>query len=823
MSRLVFIVILFTIMPCFRAYTQSNPVKEAAAYTYYHPSKDKESWQRLNLWLSSAFILVKLEGQADADSCLYAASRSLGLSRYSVMAEGFSNPELAAQSKWIIREDPGAAIRLLAGATGRKHLQLLTLLGAYYAFHPRCYREYRDSVHYFLNQALQESKVLKEKKMERQALCLLGKMYAGVNDPKGDSIFNLLISQCRTEGDKETEAKALAWHGIYLLPLRSTLQTKATDLQKAAELYHSLGNIEAEINTLTDAGYMLIVTGQLPDAIDFLQRALTLEQSIHFPYTHYNTEALASATIYQSKFGEPLRYTLQSIRVAQNTRDSIGWGYFYFRLSLLYESENRYAECVDMAKKAIERFTSDNNPTVYNPMNMVIKHMNKQTDPGTMHNLIWNIAKRTGIPRNNADLLFFYNTLSGYHLYAGNLDSSEWYVHKMDSLETIAERFRGPLRRLLINDAYAMILFKRKQYRKAKKLFENHFTFKSFTDRSLYNDLNIYNWLLDVDSALNDPASAASHYKSYTQLLDSNFRVTKIRQAEELQVMYETQEKEKQIALLNEQAILVKENLKKTTIVKDLTLAGIAAALIIAVLLYRQNRLKQKNNQVVTHKNKQLQQLVTDKEWLLKEVHHRVKNNLQIVMSLLNSQAVYISNDAALTAIQDSKRRVYAMSLIHQKLYQSKNVATIGMPGYISELVRYVQQSFNSENQISFNQQVEPLELDVSQAIPIGLIINECIVNTIKYAFPDGRPGIMHIRLQYDGTDHLLLQLSDNGIGLPAGAEKKEHNSLGLDLVRGLAKQLKGHIGILNNNGLQITIRFAVIHKQISEESLRNS
>ena len=169
------------------------------------------------------------------------------------------------------------------------------------------------------------------------------------------------------------------------------------------------------------------------------------------------------------------------------------------------------------------------------------------------------------------------------------------------------------------------------------------------------------------------------HYKKYTQLLDSSFRVTKIRQAEELQVMYQTEEKENQIALLNQQSKLEQANLKQATLVKNLTIAGIIAALIIAGLLYRQSRLRKKNNTVITHKNEQLQHFLTEKEWLLKEIHHRVKNNLQIVMSLLNSQSAYIDNEPALTAIHDSQHRVHAMSLIHQKLYNSENVSSIDM------------------------------------------------------------------------------------------------------------------------------------------------
>jgi len=341
----------------------------------------------------------------------------------------------------------------------------------------------------------------------------------------------------------------------------------------------------------------------------------------------------------------------------------------------------------------------------------------------------------------------------------------------------------------------------------------NNITIPAYGQRTLINDLGIYRALIATDSLLGDNASEIVHYKKYTALLDSNFKVTKIRQAEELQVLYETEEKENQIATLNQQA-------KQTLLVKNLTLAGIAAVIIIAVLLYRQSRLRKKSNTVITHKNEQLQQLLDDKEWLLKEIHHRVKNNLQIIMSLLNSQSVYINNDAALTAIHDSQRRVHAISLIHQKLYQSENVSAIAMPQYINELVHYLQDSFDTGNKIIFEQAIAPVELDVSQAIPLGLIINEGIVNTLKYAFPNGEKGTVCVSLQNDGDNFLLLKLSDDGIGLPAGFNIATHNSLGFDLIQGLAKQLNGSFNIETNHGLVISTRFSVLAQQSPDKIL---
>lgn len=810
MLRRAVICILSCLLASLSGKSQIPQQSEVPGYTYYPPSKDKQSWQRLNLLLSATFIVVVKEGQVEHDTCLYIASRSLGLSRFAVLAEGIDDTELSGKSQWIDLQQPGTAVKLLSTTTGKKHLELLLLLGAYYAFQPGSYYRYKDSVDFFLNKAIDESRLLKEERLGRQALCLLGKIYVQANDSIGNTIFNLAINQSRNAGDKETEARAIAYRGIYAAPTQATFQQKLTDLETAAGLYHNLGNTEGEINVLTDLGYMLIVTGQLQLANESFLKALAAAEAVHYPYTHYITDAISVATSFQGKFGEPFRYTLQTIKVAERTRDSIGWPYFYSHLSNLYDSEGRKKESLEMAQKAVNRFVDTHNPSIYNILNTVVDHLCDEGRASEALELVLNISKTVGPATTFSDMFTYHDALAGCYLSLNQLDRTEFHIRIMDSLETKAEAIRGPLSRTIVTDMYGHVFFKRGQYQKAREQFEKHFTVPSYGQRTLVNNLGTYRSLIATDSALGDNASAVQHYKKYTALLDSNFKVTKIRQAEELQVLYETEEKEIQIAALNQQA-------KQTTLVKNLTLTGIGAVIIIAALLYRQNRLRRKSNKIITHQNEQLQSLVADKEWLLKEVHHRVKNNLQIIMSLLNSQSVYIDDDAALTAINDSQRRVQAISLIHQKLYQSENTSSINMEQYIDELLGYLKDSFDSSRGIVFEPNIEPLKLDVVKAIPLGLIINEAIVNALKYAFPAGRKGIVYINLKHDGPDHLLLNIADNGIGLPADVVVSRKNSLGFSLMQGLAKQLDGTFSVESNNGLHISTRFSALNN-LSDE-----
>ncbi len=276
-----------------------------------------------------------------------------------------------------------------------------------------------------------------------------------------------------------------------------------------------------------------------------------------------------------------------------------------------------------------------------------------------------------------------------------------------------------------------------------------------------------------------------------------------------MQIAYQTEQKDKDFRLLEGKQKLTQVELHHSKAIRNWIIAGAGMLLIIAGLFYRQALVRKRNNKIVKTKNGQLQHLVAEKEWLLKEIHHRVKNNLQIVMSLLNSQSAYIDNEPALTAIHDSQHRVHAMSLIHQKLYGSENVSTIDMSSYIRELTSYLGDSFNSGQRIRFELAIEPLEMDVSQAVPLGLILNEAITNSIKYAFPNDRSGVISISLSTTSPNQYLLVISDNGVGMPQQFNSKKAGSLGMSLMEGLSEDLDGRFSIENKNGTTIKISFA--------------
>jgi two-component sensor histidine kinase len=208
--------------------------------------------------------------------------------------------------------------------------------------------------------------------------------------------------------------------------------------------------------------------------------------------------------------------------------------------------------------------------------------------------------------------------------------------------------------------------------------------------------------------------------------------------------------------------------------------------------------------------NQELKAFSREKEVLLKEVHHRVKNNLQVISSLLNLQAGTVKDPNVLQVFKESQHRVRAMALIHEKLYQSPDLVKVDFGEYVQSLTGYLFRSFGVERAtIALKVNVKDVFLEVETAIPCGLIVNELVSNALKHAFPAGREGEIRIDAQAEGTEHVTLRVSDNGVGFPPAVDFRTTASLGLRLVNTLTKQLEGMIELQSSGGTAFQIRFS--------------
>ncbi len=197
-----------------------------------------------------------------------------------------------------------------------------------------------------------------------------------------------------------------------------------------------------------------------------------------------------------------------------------------------------------------------------------------------------------------------------------------------------------------------------------------------------------------------------------------------------------------------------------------------------------------------------------EKEMLLKEIHHRVKNNLQVISSLLNLQSNSIESKETRELLRESQNRVRSMALIHEKLYQSESLAQVQFAEYLRNLTRDLFRSYSAGG-VGLKLQAEDIPLDVDTAIPCGLIINELVSNALKYAFPGGRTGDLHISFLKISRERCALTVTDNGVGLPPEVDVKNPKTLGLQLVNMLVNQLHGTLDVVTDGGSTFMVTFA--------------
>ena len=799
----------------------ATPLRFQSSPLFHPPSYYPRSHQRLLLQLGSTEFHVFRNAEVDLDSSLIQAAQWLGISRLPVIDEGFGKAVPADSLAWFDRRDPAFAISSLPVTHGPARLHGLVLLGAYYAFQPAGAADHKDSALFWLQAARAESRLLKESVWLRQTLCLMGKFYVqGERLQQGNDYFDECIRECRKDGDRVNEARAWAWRGLYTRYTAATTYDRIASLEKARAIYRGLGDAEGQINVLTNIGYLYVSDIRVKKGEEMFKEALRLEDSIGFAYTHYTTDDISMAAGFEGKYGEPLSYSLQSVKTAEILKDSLLWGAFYQRLSNLYDLlDDQAGEVAKWAHKAFHRFLVEKGDAfLYVSLAPIVKEMFSRNEGAGALALVKDLAIQQP-PRSITAGEKYHFLLGLCYEELKQYDSAE--VHTLE-----AARFTKKLSLLhgTIFNAYTgyrlgSLYLQMGKYDKAKEYFQQYLDERP-DGITLGITLDVYEAQAKIDSISGDYPGLARHLQTYVSLLKSNLNTQGQRQAEELAVRFETERKEQEIRLSGQQIAnlqqadqLRQSHLRQTMLVQRMTIAGIGVLLVIAGLLVRQNRQRKKmnrlieqKNEVITGKNEMLLKVLAEKEWLLKEVNHRVKNNLQTVISLLETQGRYLKNEA-LEAIVSSQHRVYAMLLLHQKIAHAENNNTIEMSGYLDDIIQYLRESFDNPDRIIWHLDLQPLQVGLRQAVPIALIVNESVTNALRHAFPAGRHGTIAIRFRHE-KEQVFLSISDNGVGLTRSPDEAASGSLGIGLMKGLSRELRGNIQIRSDNGTTVSVRF---------------
>ncbi len=483
---------------------------------------------------------------------------------------------------------------------------------------------------------------------------------------------------------------------------------------------------------------------------------------------------------------------LASLRIKEKWNDSTGMVSGNTNLGVIFRKQGNYEKALEYYSKALSlalKLELKNKlPTLYINIGSMYNYMERYEDGLRFNKLGLEISKQINSSRYIGNS---YVNISDSFLGLEKPDSSLSYIN---SAVQIFRNNSDTVNLARALNSAATLQIKKENYnaalnhsREVQKLNLNH-----NLDLSVKNAFNLAIEL----SALNQNKLAYEKLLEAYSLKDSLLNESLNETISQLSAKYESEQKERKILELERDKIEADLNLSKSENTRNVILLVAALILGVSLLLYRLYRVKVKSEAAISKS-------LAEKETLLKEIHHRVKNNLQVVSSLLSMQSRFIKDEQALGAVNEGQTRVESMALIHQKLYQENNLSGVNVKEYIEDLAEVLRQSYTKDVDVDFEYQIDDLTIDVDTIIPIGLILNELICNSLKHAFPNQEEGKINVRLQeHDGE--LQLEVSDNGVG--SNREVKE-KSFGTVLIESLAMKLKASVEVNGVDGTSSLLR----------------
>lgn len=415
--------------------------------------------------------------------------------------------------------------------------------------------------------------------------------------------------------------------------------------------------------------------------------------------------------------------------------------------------------------------------------------------------------------RNSYDLFFELDSPRQWIKYYGNYYSIMTATEDYQRANMYADTMIA-YAVLLQNDNYLSKAYASKYYAVSQCCSEEEDAMSYLLEAKVYAEqANDPRDMYSVYSSLADEAIEAEDFKqaieykmvvdSVSAIINTKNMATEVKRIEKARLKEQSQ---KEIALLEEQARLKEENLSKqkklkyTFVLFSLFLLGVVY--LITTLLRERNR----DAQLLESKNEAISKALDTNKMLIKEVHHRVKNNLQVVSSLLNLQSRYIDNDLAREALSVGRSRVQSMSLLHQSLYMKDNVKLVDVKAYFENLADNLFHTYQvDKSKIQLLKEIDPLEIDVDVVIPMGLICNELISNALKYAYEGKDHGTLLVKLK-DEPGQIVMTIADDGKGVPFTTIPKNPTSLGMKLIDSFADKLEADVIIDNKGGSSFSI-----------------
>jgi len=766
------------------------------------------------------------------DTCLSLAQKAYWLSNSLRYSDGSNEATFMMCKVYLTQNNVESASPFLRNSFGEQKVRLLLILAEHFILDLNTEPADLEKAYFLIQQASILSKKIKSDRCLNQCQILLGKYYFSKKEIVNAK--NVLLKNIRVQHRaKDHNAEANNWSALahFIPENEDSYRFIIYCHEMAINNYFKAGKTKDASFELRDLATVNTNHNRIDVAGKQFQQAITVLEAIHekVPRRHYYL--LAEYFRFTGHYYQALRFGIIALRTPEAYDEKRMM--VYRSLGETYAALGEYQNSLKYYKVLLDYQLDKNNGRLAYASVYRMAHIEGESGKPKQALAFLTRYINAHPPQNLNQKQLFTSTYGDLYRLIGEYEKAEAHYKEMLALNNSVKLENGKNlygHEITIEGSgtlYFMGRFyaERKRFQEAKTFLKKSLVNPSYFDAEQESDT--YKLLFKADSALGNYLPAIKSFERHKLMVDSMNSITRNNQIAELSIRYQTEQRKKDIKFLESKQKTQLAEIRRAGTVRNVILGGAAAILGLAVFVFIAYRSKQQSNKVlfkqreeINLQNAELQNLLSEKEvflkekdWLLKEIHHRVKNNLQIVMSLLSTQSFYMQNDLAKEAILQSENRVQSIALIHQKLYTGDNLATINMRDYINDLVIHLAESFATRRRhITFLQQIENLNIDLSQAVPIGLILNEAITNSIKYAFYN-TGGEISIVLKRSSADYIEIKISDNGKGLPADFDIRAANSLGMEMMRGLSAQLKGSLDVSNKSGTAILIRFPVLTK----------
>lgn len=532
--------------------------------------------------------------------------------------------------------------------------------------------------------------------------------------------------------------------------------------RNAHDIRQKIGDDKGVAGACRELSYVFRAMNQQDSAFNYCLAALRIQEKLNDPSElGMNYQDLGVLYMDYGNLDEAGNYFIKATEVLKASGDSTYLGHAYNSLGMLYYQQSQFTEATKyfLIALSINEKTGNVIASTQNMTNIAACYVSgKQYIKAKSY---YHSALGYYLENDvNSEITLIYHSLGAIFIEMMQLDSAVYYLNKCIHLSSVTGD----------KDIQALA------YHSLSETYEKKGDFKN----------------------------ALEAQRIYSEINDSLINQEKMKQIADMQTKYNTEKKDKEISLLNKDNDLKSAENRRQQLQLYSSLAILSVAAFFLIIVFYQKK-------KITKEKKRSDQLVDDKEMLIKEIHHRVKNNLEVISSLLELQSESMTDGKAKAAITEGQSRVQSIALIHHKLYRTDEVSAVHFKSFVQDLYKQVSGVFkHPDSEVEFHLEADDSQIGIEAAVPTGLIINELLTNTFKYGLNKDRITIISMKLiSSDNKNNFnTIIYRDNGKGMPADYDINKSTSLGMKVIQLLTRQLGGVLKFYNDNGSVFEIPF---------------